>query len=62
MPNPQAQVRVIVTHKMQQAARAPDFTGFMCLGRRIESADTQKIFTNPAERLTEDCILRGSFG
>ncbi len=52
---------VIVTHNMQQAARASDFTGFMYLGRLIEFADTQKIFTNPAERLTEDYI-RGSFG
>jgi phosphate transport system ATP-binding protein len=52
---------VIVTHNMQQAARASDFTGFMYLGRLIEFADTQKIFTNPAEKLTEDYI-RGSFG
>jgi phosphate transport system ATP-binding protein len=52
---------VIVTHNMQQAARVSDFTGFMYLGRLIEFADTQKIFTNPAERLTEDYI-RGSFG
>jgi phosphate transport system ATP-binding protein len=52
---------VIVTHNMQQAARASDFTGFMYLGRLIEFADTQKIFTNPAEQLTEDYI-RGSFG
>jgi phosphate transport system ATP-binding protein len=52
---------VIVTHNMQQAARASDFTGFMYLGRLIEFADTQKIFTNPGEQLTEDYI-RGSFG
>ncbi len=52
---------VIVTHNMQQAARASDFTGFMYLGRLIEFAETQKIFTNPAEKLTEDYI-RGSFG
>jgi phosphate transport system ATP-binding protein len=52
---------IIVTHNMQQAARASDFTGFMYLGRLIEFADTQKIFTNPAEKLTEDYI-RGSFG
>jgi phosphate transport system ATP-binding protein len=52
---------VIVTHNMQQAARVSDFTGFMYLGRLIEFADTQKIFTNPGERLTEDYI-RGSFG
>jgi phosphate transport system ATP-binding protein len=52
---------VIVTHNMQQAARVSDFTGFMYLGRLIEFDDTQKIFTNPAEKLTEDYI-RGSFG
>ncbi len=52
---------VIVTHNMQQAARVSDFTGFMYLGRLVEFADTQKIFTNPGERLTEDYI-RGSFG
>ncbi|MCL5282478.1 MAG: phosphate ABC transporter ATP-binding protein PstB [Planctomycetes bacterium] len=52
---------VIVTHNMQQAARVSDFTGFMYLGRLVEFADTQKIFTNPAEQLTEDYI-RGSFG
>jgi phosphate transport system ATP-binding protein len=52
---------VIVTHNMQQAARASDFTGFMYLGRLIEFGGTQRIFTNPAEQLTEDYI-RGSFG
>ena len=52
---------IIVTHNMQQAARVSDFTGFMYLGRLIEFADTQKVFTNPGERLTEDYI-RGSFG
>jgi phosphate transport system ATP-binding protein len=52
---------VIVTHNMQQAARVSDFTGFMYLGRLIEFADTQRIFTNPGEQLTEDYI-RGSFG
>jgi phosphate transport system ATP-binding protein len=52
---------IIVTHNMQQAGRVSDFTGFMYLGRLIEFTGTQKIFTNPAERLTEDYI-RGSFG
>jgi phosphate transport system ATP-binding protein len=52
---------VIVTHNMQQAARASDFTAFMYLGRLIEFADTRRIFTNPGEKLTEDYI-RGSFG
>jgi phosphate transport system ATP-binding protein len=52
---------IIVTHNMQQAARVSDFTGFMYLGKLIEFAVTDKIFTNPAERLTEDYI-KGSFG
>jgi phosphate transport system ATP-binding protein len=52
---------VIVTHNMQQAARVSDFTGFMYLGRLIEFAGTQKIFTNPGEQLTEDYI-KGAFG
>jgi len=52
---------VIVTHNMQQAARVSDFTGFMYLGKLIEFANTDKIFTNPAEKLTEDYI-KGSFG
>jgi len=52
---------VIVTHNMQQAARVSDYTGFMYLGRLIEFADTDRIFTNPRERLTEDYI-KGSFG
>ncbi len=52
---------VIVTHNMQQAARVSDFTGFMYLGKLIEFASTDKIFTNPAEQLTEDYI-KGSFG
>jgi len=52
---------VIVTHNMQQAARVSDHTGFMYLGRLIEFADTDRIFTNPREQLTEDYI-KGSFG
>jgi phosphate transport system ATP-binding protein len=52
---------VIVTHNMQQAARVSDFTGFMYLGRLVEFAKTDRIFTNPAEKLTEDYI-KGSFG
>jgi len=52
---------IIVTHNMQQAARVSDFTGFMYLGRLIEFDETQKIFTNPGQPLTEDYI-RGSFG
>jgi phosphate transport system ATP-binding protein len=52
---------IIVTHNMQQAARVSDFTGFMYLGKLIEFANTDRIFTNPAEQLTEDYI-KGSFG
>jgi phosphate transport system ATP-binding protein len=52
---------VIVTHNMQQAARVSDFTGFMYLGKLIEFAHTDRVFTNPAEQLTEDYI-KGSFG
>ncbi len=47
---------VIVTHNMQQAARASDFTGFFWLGELVEFNQTQKIFTNPQETLTESYI------
>lgn len=52
---------VIVTHNMQQAARASDFTAFFWLGKLIESGLTEKMFTNPRERTTEDYIT-GRFG
>jgi len=52
---------VIVTHNMQQAARVSDLTAFMMLGELIEFDLTEKIFTNPANRLTEDYIT-GRFG
>jgi len=52
---------VIVTHNMQQAARASDYTGFMYLGELIEFGETKSIFTNPKEQLTENYI-RGYFG
>jgi phosphate transport system ATP-binding protein len=52
---------VIVTHNMQQAGRVSDYTGFFYLGRLIEFGRTTKIFTNPAERRTEDYIT-GRFG
>ena len=52
---------VIVTHNMQQATRCSDRTGFFYLGKLIEYDETQKIFTNPAERQTEDYIT-GRFG
>jgi len=52
---------VIVTHNMQQAARASDHTGFMYLGKLIEFAATAKIFTQPGQSLTENYIS-GRFG
>src|SRR5215207_4745745 len=52
---------VIVTHNMQQAARVSDFTAFFWLGRLVEYDRTDKIFTNPTEKLTEDYIT-GRFG
>src|SRR5574341_700953 len=47
---------VIVTHNMQQAARISEHTAFLWLGKLIEYDDTNKIFTNPTEKLTEDYI------
>jgi phosphate transport system ATP-binding protein len=47
---------VIVTHNMQQAARASDFTGFFWLGRLVEFNRTQQLFSSPAEELTEAYI------
>jgi phosphate transport system ATP-binding protein len=52
---------IIVTHNMQQAARVSDFTAFMMLGELIEFDKTEKLFTNPAHKLTEDYIT-GRFG
>lgn len=52
---------VIVTHNMQQAARTSDYTAFMYLGELIEFGPTEKIFTNPEKKLTEDYIT-GRFG
>ena len=58
---------IIVTHNMQQAARVSDRTGFFSIdktgdpGRLIEYDDTQKIFSNPTEKKTEDYIT-GRFG
>jgi len=51
----------IVTHNMQQAARVSDKTAFFMLGKLIEVNPTQKMFTNPDEKLTEDYIT-GRFG
>jgi phosphate transport system ATP-binding protein len=52
---------VIVTHNMQQAARASDRTGFLYLGKLIEFDETVKIFTKPAQTMTENYIS-GRFG
>lgn len=52
---------VIVTHNMQQAARISDSTAFMFLGEIIESGKTEKIFTTPSKKLTEEYIT-GRFG
>jgi len=52
---------VIVTHSMQQAARVSQRTAYFHLGEIIEVGDTDQIFTNPKEKLTEDYIT-GRFG
>ena len=51
----------IVTHNMQQAARCSDYTAFMYLGELVEFDETEKIFTHPREKRTEDYIT-GRFG
>ena len=52
---------VIVTHNMQQAGRCSDNTAFFYLGKLVELDKTEKIFTNPAQKQTEDYIS-GRFG
>ena len=52
---------VIVTHNMQQAARASDFTAYMYLGDLIEFGNTDDIFFKPKDKRTEDYIT-GRFG
>lgn len=52
---------IIVTHNMQQAARMSDWTGFVMLGELIEFDRTEKIFTAPEVKLTEDYVT-GRFG
>ncbi|MFQ5449507.1 MAG: phosphate ABC transporter ATP-binding protein PstB [Nitrospinaceae bacterium] len=52
---------VIVTHNMQQAARIADFTGFLLLGELVEFDVTNRLFTKPSEKKTEDYIT-GRFG
>ncbi|MEJ2313611.1 MAG: phosphate ABC transporter ATP-binding protein PstB [Nitrospirota bacterium] len=52
---------VIVTHNMQQAARVSDYTAFMYLGELIEFDETDSIFVNPTNKLTENYVT-GRFG
>lgn len=52
---------IIVTHNMQQAARVSEYTAFLYLGELIEYGKTDRIFTNPSQKLTEEYIT-GRFG
>ncbi|HEX3664120.1 MAG TPA: phosphate ABC transporter ATP-binding protein PstB [Rhizomicrobium sp.] len=52
---------VIVTHNMQQASRVSDYTAFMFLGELVEFGTTEKLFTSPAVKRTEEYIT-GRFG
>ncbi len=52
---------IIVTHNLQQAARISEWTGFLMLGELVEFDRTEKIFTVPKEKLTEDYVT-GRFG
>ncbi|SPE55568.1 phosphate transporter subunit; ATP-binding component of ABC superfamily [Verrucomicrobia bacterium] len=52
---------LIVTHNMQQAARTSDYTAFFYLGELVEYGATARIFTNPAQKQTEDYVT-GRFG
>ncbi len=52
---------IIVTHNMQQAARVSDVTAFFWLGKLVECGRTNRIFTAPTEKLTEDYVT-GRFG
>ena len=52
---------VIVTHSMQQAARVSKRTAFFHLGNLVETGDTEKIFTTPTEKRTQD-YTTGRFG
>ena len=52
---------LIVTHNMSQAARISDYSMFMYLGNLIEYDETQKMFTNPSDKRTEE-YLTGQFG
>ena len=52
---------IMVTHNMQQAARISDRTAFFLLGDLIEYDDTEKLFSQPVDKRTEDYIT-GRFG
>lgn len=52
---------LIVTHNMQQAARVSDYTAFMYIGEMVEFDATDKLFTNPSSKQTEDYIT-GRYG
>ena len=52
---------VIVTHSMQQAARVSDYTAFLLQGDLVEFSETDRLFTSPRDRRTEDYIT-GKFG
>ena len=51
----------IVTHNMQQAARVSQFTAFMYLGELVEFGETNRVFTSPRDKRTQDYIT-GRFG
>ena len=52
---------IMVTHNMQQAFRIADYTAYFLLGEMVEMGDTEKIFTNPDDKRTEDYV-NGRFG
>ena len=52
---------VMVTHNMQQAVRVADMTAFFLLGEVVEYDDTEKMFSSPGDKRTEDYIT-GRFG
>ena len=52
---------IIVTHNMQQAARVSDTTAFFYLGELVEHSPTDRIFSNPSDRRTEEYVT-GKFG
>ena len=52
---------IIVTHNMQQAARASQITGFFLTGELVEFGDTAELFSRPRDKRTEDYIT-GRFG